>query len=470
MRARWLVLMVTGLLTLGVACGDDDGDDSADDSGTDSSEESQLDDFREEAQGGESDLDLEEVLTLAAEDVEAYWAEELEPVFGVPYEPVTAFTTYTSETDTAELGPCFEGLPYEEVMGNAFYCPLDHTVVYDVENPPADEFNRFGVFGPAITIAHEWGHSLQPGIGYSEADSVLLETQADCFSGAWSAHALEEGTELDLPEEALELGIASQLLFGDPVGIDPAEEGAHGNGFDRINAFLLGFDGGPDACAQWSEGNPPPITEIPFLTEEEAGSEGNLPLDETIERVVADLDIYWSGVIEDFGGDFEAVDGVEGYDADDEDSVPDCEETPDDPDGQVFYCSDENVIAYDEILFEVTHEDLGDFAVAELIARAYASAMQGQLDLSSEGVDASLQADCFSGAWAGSVVFDEHDSGDVGVELSSGDLDEAISGFLAQSEQGAEDFGTLSERTRAYQTGFFSEDGAANCAAVTEDA
>jgi predicted metalloprotease len=55
-------------------------------------------------------------------------------------------------------------------------------------------------------LAHEWGHLVQGNLGLLKGQyyTVQTELQADCFAGAWAAHAGEEGLleEGDLEEGA----------------------------------------------------------------------------------------------------------------------------------------------------------------------------------------------------------------------------------------------------------------------------
>ena len=58
----------------------------------------------------------------------------------------------------------------------------------------------------------------------------------------------------------LDNALAGLLTLSDPSGIDGGQDGAHGNGFDRVSAFQDGYEGGAQACADY-QNNPPAVTE-----------------------------------------------------------------------------------------------------------------------------------------------------------------------------------------------------------------
>jgi len=127
-----------------------------------------------------------------------------------------------------------------------------------------------------------------------------------------------------------------------------------------------------------------------------------------------------------------------------------CEGDPDD--------LDDDFIAWDqENLMPALYEDpLGDFAVASVIARLYSQAVQFQLGSTGDDRAASLQADCFTGAWAAALAFEDRVPEPVGVQISPGDLDEAVGAFLTL-DTGEEDLATAFERVAAFRSGFFDD-------------
>jgi hypothetical protein len=183
---------------------------------------------------------------------------------------------------------------------------------------------------------------------------------------------------------------------------------------------------------------------------------------------------------------------VEDFDPRRKSTLPECEgldlspRRPKDYNGAVFYCPDEEFIAYDENIIEQAHGEIGDFAAMILIGNAWAAGMQEDLGL--EG--GPLQIDCFGGSWAGSIPIEvdgdgiadfsangqpivrdpDPPTGDplAAILLSPGDLDEVVRSFLTFSEPPTgEDPDELTAFTRlqSFRTGFYT--GESECSSIT---
>jgi predicted metalloprotease len=87
-----------------------------------------------------------------------------------------------------------------------FYCPEDQKAYLNLSffQEMKDRFNAPGEFAEAYVIAHEIGHHVQNELGIlrranaerarsdqqrSNAISVRVDLQADCFAGVWAYHA-----------------------------------------------------------------------------------------------------------------------------------------------------------------------------------------------------------------------------------------------------------------------------------------
>ena len=455
--------------------------------------------------GGDADaLTYQETIDFALEDIQAYWAETLPEIYGLEYRelPNEQIIPYDEDTPNDELPACGEeGVTYEDVADNAFYCVLgadaeEDFVAYDDGTLFPRLFEDFGPFALVQVLAHEWGHAIQGQVSvgltggideFINAPSIQKELQADCYAGAYVAWVdADESQAFTLDPGDLETGLAGMLEFKDPAGTDPGQQGAHGNGFDRANAFSEGFESGAARCAEYDDVSlMPVVTEIPFTSEEDLFNEGNLPLDEALDFGVDDLDLYWQAVFDVNGVTYDGIGEVDGYNVRRPSALPECEPLSLDPDrpkqyrGQVFYCPGEDFIAYDEALIEAAHGEIGDLAAMFLIGNAWAAGMQEDLELDG----GTLQADCFGGAWAGSVPLDldGDGAGDVSARngdvvresailLSPGDLDEVVSSFLAFSEPSTEEGSELSafERLASFRSGFFSVTAEEDCGAVTD--
>jgi predicted metalloprotease len=460
-----------------------------------------------ENRGGGGELRYQETVDLAFEDIQTFWDETLPDVYGLEYReiPEDNFIPYDEDTDPDDLPACGEeGVTYEDVADNAFYCVIgadtgDDFVAYDDGMLFPRLFSDFGPFALVQVLAHEWGHAIQGQIltfdEFVSAPSIVKELQADCFAGAYVAWVDDGDSEAFVTEPGdLETGLAGMLEFSDPLGFDPSEQGAHGNGFDRANAFSEGLEQGATRCAEYDTALPP-VTEIPFSTEEDLAAEGNLPFDETIEFGIEDLDLYWTAVFEASGLTYDGIEeGIDDYDPRRKSTLPECEgldlapRRPKNYRGLVFYCPGEEFIAYDENVLEDAHAGIGDLAAMVLLGNAWAAGMQEDLDITGDPADLILQADCFGGAWAGSIPIDidgdglsdfaakgtevirDPDLGTASIFLSPGDLDEVVSALLQFSDPptGDPDELTAFVRLSAFRTGFFSETAETDCAALAE--
>jgi predicted metalloprotease len=146
-----------------------------------------------------------------------------------------------------------------------FYCPADHKLYIDLSFY-SDLKSRFGApgdFAQAYVIAHEVGHHVQNLLGIAEKVhslrsrasekeanklSVLMELQADCFSGVWAHHAdkarkiLEQGDV----EEALNAAsaIGDDRLQRRSRGYVTPDSFTHGSSAQRMHWFKRGLETG----------------------------------------------------------------------------------------------------------------------------------------------------------------------------------------------------------------------------------
>lgn len=450
--------------------------------------------------GGEGEeLGYQDAIDGAVEDVQAFWSEALADLYGQEYVevPVFGLTSDTDESDLPEV--CGETAGYEDVQGNAFAatCPDgEQVVVYDDEELFPQLFADFGPLALVLVMAHEWGHVIQGQHftfeSFVAAPSIQTELMADCFAGAYLAYVDAGDSDVFVTDPGdLETGLAGMLEVADPPGTDPLQDGAHGSGFDRANAFSEGFEQGEGRCAEYEDLSLlPPVTEIPFvpLSDDELNM-GNLPIDDAIEFGIEDLDLYWATVFEISDIPYDGIEeGVESFDPRRKRTMPECEgldldpKKPRDYEGAVFYCPGEEFIAYDENIIEDAHAEIGDFAAMILIARAWAMGMQEDLDLTG----GESQIDCFAGSYAGSIPIDfdadgvndvsanggplvrDFDNELAAIALSPGDLDEVVQAFLVFSEPatGDPDELTAYSRLAVFRQGFY--EGEEVCAAITE--
>jgi predicted metalloprotease len=139
-----------------------------------------------------------------------------------------------------------------------FYCPGDEKLYLDFGffRELKNEFKAPGDFAQAYVIGHEVGHHVQNILGTmdkvnqagnSNALSVRLELQADCYAGVWANYAQRKGQlEVGDVEEALK---AASAVGDDSIqkraqGYVVPESFTHGSSKDRMQWFTRGFQSG----------------------------------------------------------------------------------------------------------------------------------------------------------------------------------------------------------------------------------
>jgi hypothetical protein len=177
---------------------------------------------------------------------------------------------YTDSYPTA----CGQG----QAAAGPFYCPNDRIVYLDMGffNLMTQQLNAPGQFAHAYVIGHEVGHHVQNLLGIlgkvdaqrehaSDADSnalsVKIELQADCFAGVWARRAqAERGWRLEQGDIETALNAAS--MIGDDTlqkkarGTVVPETFTHGTSAQRVSWFKRGVDSGDiNQCDTFGTGN-----------------------------------------------------------------------------------------------------------------------------------------------------------------------------------------------------------------------
>jgi len=145
-----------------------------------------------------------------------------------------------------------------------FYCSPDDRVYLDRSffEDLSKRFGAPGEFARAYVIAHEVGHHVQKQLGITEkvaqqrgrtsearsnALAVLVELQADCFSGIWGHYAKQRNL---LDPGDVEAGLAAAAAIGDDRiqqqtrGRISPESFTHGSSAQRVRWFRAGLDSG----------------------------------------------------------------------------------------------------------------------------------------------------------------------------------------------------------------------------------
>ncbi|QDL38798.1 neutral zinc metallopeptidase [Rhodoferax sediminis] len=188
-------------------------------------------------------------------DTEDVWTDIFAKAGGTYTDP--KLVLFRGATPTA----CGQG---ESAMG-PFYCPVDRKVYIDLDfyQTLKNQLGAPGEFAQAYVIAHEVGHHVQNLLGISakvdelrshasqarsNALSVRLELQADCFAGVWANHAqtsrqiLENGDIESAMNAAARIG--DDALQKAATGHVVPESFTHGTSAQRTHWFNAGLQGG----------------------------------------------------------------------------------------------------------------------------------------------------------------------------------------------------------------------------------
>jgi predicted metalloprotease len=382
---------------------------------------------------GATDQEVDQLARDALADLNRFWQDQFPDVFGQPFPPLTGgyFSVDPADSDPAaypggQIGCGEEPLAVEN---NAFYCPPSSSY----PNGDAIQYDRaflrdladdYGRFLPALVMAHEFGHAVQGRVGYPTRASIAIETQADCFAGAWTAWVADGNaphTTIRTPE--LDDVLRGYLLLRDPVGTARNESQAHGSLFDRVSAFQQGFDDGPPACRDQFGPNRT-YTQGAF-SDQEVLSRGNAPFGETEGFIDSALPAFWTTEFARRGTTFAPPDVVAFAG-----SAPGCAGQQD-RDADLVFCAEKNTVGYDETdLIRPIYRKLGDYAMLTAVAIPYGLAARDQLGLSIDDQDAARSAVCLAGAFTQAVL-----AGEVAhLSISPGDADESVQFLLAYSD------------------------------------
>lgn len=189
------------------------------------------------------------------------------------------FRTQVGEAYRAPTLVLFSGVTSSPCGGASgatgpFYCPADRQAYLDTAffTTLEDRLGAGGDFAAAYVVAHEVAHHVQNELGIlgqanrlraqssqeqSNAISVRIELQADCFSGIWAREAQARFGTLERGDLEEAVNAARQ------IGDDRLQRGAgrvpmphtftHGTSEQRASWFRRGFDSGRiEACDTFS--------------------------------------------------------------------------------------------------------------------------------------------------------------------------------------------------------------------------
>ncbi|MCU1401422.1 MAG: hypothetical protein JWN62_4531 [Acidimicrobiales bacterium] len=402
---------------------------------------------------GKTPQPYDDFLQASLADIQDYWRETYPQVYGTPYVELAGgiWASYPGRT-----GQIPEGCPTDPseaypAQGNAFYCGQGDYIAYDDADLIPSLTKAFGNSAVGVVFAHEFGHGIQARNGNLSPDTptVYFEQQADCFAGAWTAHvARGESSRLTFGDDDIKAGLSAMVAVKDPsLGEDVTQGDAHGSAFDRVGAFENGFKGGAQACKDM-ETTPLPLIDLPFTTEQEFQSGGNLPYADILPQVETDLTRFWTAGVATFkspsitpfphSGPFPTCDGLSDSD------FP----------FHAVYCPSTNEIFFDEAYAKTLYKKFGDFSVGYLISNAWSEAVQTQLGSNLTGSNRTLIDVCLTGAWTHDTIPPtDGTTDDTRLYISPGDLDEAVETALLSDAPIGDAMGSAFETIDNFRAG-----------------
>ena len=188
-----------------------------------------------------------------------------------------------------------------------------------------------------------------------------------------------------------------------------------------------------------------------------------------VTDALSDIQDYWTRTMPAaFQKEFVPVKGGL-YAVSPSDDLPPCADTRDQIDGNAFYCSEKDVVAWDDTTFiPDLVNNYGKLAAATVIAHEIGHAIQDRTAMTGATITLENQADCYAGTWLADVQ-----KGNAKHFTVDGDsLDNALAGFLTLADEpgvGSNDssaHGNAFDRLSSFQDGV--ENGVAACAAYND--
>lgn len=168
---------------------------------------------------------------LIAADIDAWWAQQFAER-GIPYHSPRFKLVDAPGTDTCGF--------IDTYFAVAGYCASSETITLSTGIASPDAVNVV-----LTLISHEWGHHIQNLTDTGVTSALESELQADCFAGAFIAHAADaDWVSPVIGAMALQLTQSA----GDVWWQVPFDEAIHGSQSERAIAFMAGQTGGLEAC------------------------------------------------------------------------------------------------------------------------------------------------------------------------------------------------------------------------------
>lgn len=216
----------------------------------------------------EADREAGEFVSVTLADTEEIWAGIFRNQLGETYD-APVLVLYKDVTQS----PCGGA----SGATGPFYCPGDEKIYLDTAffTMLARKLGAHGDFAAAYVVAHEVAHHVQNELGIlpeanrmrrqvsqaeSNAISVRIELQADCYSGIWARFAQEQFGTLEEGDVAEAMNAAKQIgddtLQRNAGRVPQPHTFSHGTSEQRQRWFATGYRAGSlTACDTFGAGS-----------------------------------------------------------------------------------------------------------------------------------------------------------------------------------------------------------------------
>ncbi|MEV6769759.1 metallopeptidase [Nocardia sp. NPDC051030] len=396
---------------------------------------------------------IDTLVLNATSDLQEYWTTEYAKNFPGVFTPVSRFISWDANAPREQSVEFCRASTFQEV--NAAYCTVDKTIGWDRGVLLPELVKKFGQMSVVMVLAHEYGHSVQAQAKLNGlfTPNVVREQQADCFAGVF-LRSVAEGNSRHFTLNTTD-GLNGVLSA--TIAVRDKEPGAskdeHGTAFERVTALEIGYTEGAASCKnitrkelQQRRGTLP--------TSYQPGDENQLAVDQSSLGLVAQALATSFPVTQQPTYDYNGVTT----------RCPNVTATQ-----PVSYCPSTGTIGVDvtALAKRARGDDdnallsamvAGDYNAFVVFVSRYMLAVQKDRNLTLTGADtAGLRTACLSGAFTTQLS----QPGST-LRLSADDLDEAVSGILADGLAASDVDGKVVPsgfvRLEAFRTGVLDGD------------
>ncbi|MFE3545491.1 neutral zinc metallopeptidase [Nocardia sp. NPDC059177] len=374
------------------------------------------------------DGEMDHLALNAIADIQTYWQSVFATEFpDQTFDPVQKLISWNARAPRSQAVEFCKETTYHLV--NAAYCRSDNSIGWDRAMLLPTMSETFGKMSVVMVLAHEYGHAIQTmaGLVTKKTPVLVKEQQADCFAGAFIRHVAEDKSNHFTinTSDGLNSVLAATVSIRDSDPDDP--ESVHGSAFERVTAVQVGFTDGPHGCKG-------------IDTEEIEQRRGNLPQSFSGDTGRGEYPISKENLVE-LSKALQAILPVEenptyGFSGAEIDCADGADTEP------VTYCPADNLIATDVAGLAArgsvdTEDDgplpvkvSGDYNGYVVFISRYTLAVQRDQGQELTGAKTGLRAACLSGVVTGQLARSDRPVSQGDIQLSAGDLDEAVSGLL----------------------------------------